>query len=79
MDCRICTHLLLVYQGAIKLYLDAEENIAERDIKRYLADDYKAALEEAERLRLACRDASDAFMVHWQQDHKVLAAKAASS
>jgi hypothetical protein len=67
--------LLLVYKGAIKLYVDAKENIA----KRYPGDDYEEALEEVERLRLACRDASDAFMVHWQEDHKVLAAKAASS
>jgi signal transduction histidine kinase len=75
MDCQICTHLLLVYKGAIKLYVDAEENTAER----YPGDDYEEALEEVERLRLAYRNASDAFMVHWQQDHKVLAAKAASS
>jgi len=71
MDCPICDNLLLAYKRAIKLYVDAELNIAER----YPADDYEADLEEAERLRLASRDASDAFMEHWQQDHKVVAAK----
>jgi hypothetical protein len=75
MDCPICNTLLLVYKGAIKLYVDAEENIAER----YPGDDYEEALEEVERLRLAYRNASDAFIVHWQQDHTVLASKAASS
>jgi hypothetical protein len=66
LDCPNCDSLLLVYKRTIKLYLDVEENIAERDTKPH-----PAALEEAERLRLTCRDASDAFMVHWQQDHKV--------
>lgn len=70
MICPICDNLLLVYKRAIKRYVDAERNIAEG----YFAGDYEAALEEAERLRLVCREASDAFMEHWQQDHKVVAA-----
>jgi hypothetical protein len=71
MDCPICNSLLLAYKVAIKLYVDAEVNIAESSLKLYRGDDYKAALEEAERLRLACQDASDAFMEHWQEDHNV--------
>jgi hypothetical protein len=75
MDCPICNRLLLVYKRAINVYVDAEEKIAER----YVSNDNTAGLEEAERLRLACRDASDAFMEHWQQHHRVFAAKAASA
>lgn len=71
IDCPTCDKLLLVYKRAIKLYLDTEQNIVERNIKQDHGKNYKAALEEAERLRLAYRDASDAFMKHWQQDHHV--------
>jgi hypothetical protein len=48
---------------------------------RSILPDYTAALEEAERLKLAYRDASDAFMEHWQQDHHVrpMAASASSN
>jgi molybdenum cofactor biosynthesis enzyme MoaA len=81
IDCATCDKLLLAYKRAIKLYLDAEQNIAERHIKQDLGKDYTAALEEAERLKLAYRDASDAFMEHWQQDHHVspMAASASSN
>jgi hypothetical protein len=34
MDCPIRTSLLLVYKRAIKLYVDAEEKIAERNRAR---------------------------------------------
>jgi hypothetical protein len=76
MDCPSCNSLLLVYKRAIKLYIDAEQNIAERNIKRDLGEDYKAASEEAERLTLAYRDARDPFMEHWQNNHQALTARA---
>jgi hypothetical protein len=81
IDCATCDKLLLVYKRAVKLYLDAEQNIAERHIKQDLGKDYTAALEEAERLKLAYRDASDAFMENWQLDHHVspMAASASSN
>ena len=81
MDCKTCADLLVAYRLAVKLYLNAEQSIVERNMKRGLGKDYTAALEEAERLRLAYRDASDAFMEHWQQDHHVsrMAASASSN
>jgi len=78
MDCKTCADLLVVYKLAVKLYVDAEQNIVERNMKRDLGADYEAALEDAERLRLACRDASDAFVDHWQQDHTVCQMAASS-
>jgi hypothetical protein len=72
MDCKTCADLLVVYKLAVKLYLNAEQSILERNMKRDLGEDYTAALEEAEGLRLASQEASDAFVEHWQQDHTVI-------
>ena len=39
MDCKTCANLLVVYKLAVKLYFDAEQNIAERHIKQDLGKD----------------------------------------
>jgi hypothetical protein len=44
MDCKTCADLLVVYTLAIKLYLDAEQSIGERNMKRDLGEDYTEAL-----------------------------------
>ena len=72
MDCKTCADLLFVYKLAVTLYLNAEHSVVERNMRRDLGEDYMAALEETQGLRLAYQDASDAFVEHWQQDHTVI-------
>jgi hypothetical protein len=38
-------------------------------------DDFVRAMSEAERLKLACREASDNLTMHWRQKHVNLAFK----
>ena len=44
-----------------------------------LGDGSRLAAEEADQLRLKCRDASDALMAHWREDHRNVTEKLGSS
>lgn len=67
MTCKSCDHLLAVYERAVKLYTNAARNITGT-----LGDDFNVALAEAERMKLACREASDKLMMHWHEEHSNL-------
>jgi hypothetical protein len=42
-------------------------------------DNSRLAAAEVQRLEQGCKDASDAFMTHWRQDHNHLSQKDGSS
>jgi hypothetical protein len=68
MTCKTCQELLGLYDRSVRLYMNAAHNI-----KGTVGDDFKRAFAEAERLKLACREASDNLMMHWRQKHGNLA------
>ena len=70
MTCKQCNELLLLYERAVTLYTHAAFNITGT-----LEDDFVRAMSEAERLKLACREASDNLTMHWRQKHVNLAFK----
>jgi len=62
-DCRVCTNLLAAYQHAVRTYTDFGLNG-----RRVLENDLLVA-KEADRLRVNCSTARDAFMAHRCQNH----------
>ena len=74
LGCKTCDDLLAAYSGAVSLY-----KTTVRDSTTLLGHELRLASQEAERLRLACRDADNALIAHWRQVHNNLAKKAASS
>ena len=71
MGCQTCGELLGAYKHSVRLFRKAAHNIPGA------AEDSRLAVAQAERLRLQCKDASDAFMAHWRTDHGNLSHKAA--
>jgi hypothetical protein len=74
MACQTCDQLFGAYKSAVKLY-----SLAMRDMAGLVGEDFQLALKGLEQLRQKCRDADDAFTEHWREQHRGLAAKAASS
>jgi hypothetical protein len=73
MDCKSGGDLLVDYKRAVSVYKYAVRNIPGTD------EDSRPAIAEAERLRLGCKDASDALMAYWRQHHAGLAKKPGDS
>jgi hypothetical protein len=65
MTCPTCDDLLAAYRDSVNLFKDAVEkgSGAVRADSRLTAD-------HATRLGQECKNASDAFMEHWREDHK---------
>ena len=58
MDCKTCDDLFGFYKRSVIRLRNA-----------VLEDESKLAPEEADPLRLKCKDACDALMEHWRKDH----------
>jgi hypothetical protein len=65
MDCETCGDLIAAYECSVKLYTEPMQDMAE-----LAEDDFQLALEGLERLRVKCREARDALVEHWHQDHR---------
>jgi hypothetical protein len=63
MHCRTCDDLVAAYTSAVDLYTAVAQ-----DIGTLVGDDFRLASKDAERLRLACRDADNALSAHFRQD-----------
>jgi hypothetical protein len=72
MDCPTCNELLAAYRHSVSLFKDAVQNIPGAQ------EDSGLAVEQADRLKLKCREASDALMEHLREHHGTVAAKSAS-
>jgi hypothetical protein len=64
MNCKTCDDLLGAYQRAVHLYTTTVVNTA-----GLFGANRRLASQEAERLKLACRDADNALISHLHQDH----------
>ena len=69
MDCQACNELLAAYRLSVSLFKEAVGKIPGS------AEDSGLAVATTNHLKLKCRDASDALIAHWREDH----AKAAKS
>ena len=65
MTCQTCEDLLAAYRHSVDLFKDAAQKNS-----GVVGDDFKLKAQRATRLGQQCKDASDAFMEHWRQDHK---------
>lgn len=74
MDCKTCDDSFGFYKRSVSLFRNAVLNTP-----GCLGDDSRLAAEEADRLRLKCRDASDALMAHWRKAHRRVTEKLGSS
>ena len=63
MDCPNCNDLLASHRHSVSLFKDAVQNIAGA------GDDSRLGVEQAEGLKLKCRQASDALMEHLREHH----------
>jgi hypothetical protein len=64
MECEIYDALLANYKLAVRLFTKAELSF-----RGAIRDDFRLALKELKRLKQACKDADNALMDHWRQDH----------
>jgi len=64
MDCETCNNLLDAYKHFVTVLTNA--GLCFRGAS---GEDFLPALKELKRLRQVCRDADDALMEHWRQDH----------
>lgn len=64
MTCETCHSLLATYTRSVRLYTNAARNIV-----GVLGADFWLVFERTEGLRLKCKEANDALMEHWRQDH----------
>jgi hypothetical protein len=74
VSCQTCDELLADYKDAVELFKDA---VHKGQVAR--VGDLALAARKAARRGEICRDASDALIEHWRQDHRNFAAKAGSS
>lgn len=74
LDCKSCNDLLADYRRAVSVY-----KTTVRDSTTLQGVELRLASQEAERLRLACREADNALKAHWCPEHNGLAKKATSS
>ena len=63
MDCQTCNDLLAAYRLAVGLFKEAVGDVPGT------GGDSTLAVANANHLRLKCRQASDALMVHWREHH----------
>ena len=65
MACKTCDELLTAYQRSVKIFVNAD-----RSLQGLLRDDFQRPLKELESRRRTCRDANEALLAHWRQDHR---------
>jgi hypothetical protein len=65
MDCKTCDDLMAAYQRAVCLYTTTVVNTA-----ILFGANRRLASQEAERLKLLCRDADNALIAHLRQGHR---------
>ena len=64
VGCKRCSELLADYRDAVSVLTDAG-----RKFQGPARGDFPVALKELKRLRQACKDADDALIEHWRQEH----------
>ena len=65
MDCQTCDDLLAGYRLSVTLFKNAVQNIPGT------AEDSTLAVQQADRLKMKCREANDALMEHLRQNHGI--------
>jgi hypothetical protein len=74
MACKRCDELLGAYRLSVSLFRESVFNFPPAAGK-----DFRTTSQQADRLRVKCKEDSDALMAHLRQDHRCLTQKARAS
>jgi hypothetical protein len=72
MDCPTCNELLAAYKHSVNRFKNAVQNLPGA------GEDSRLAIEQADSLKLMCREANDALMEHLREHHGGVAAESAT-